>query len=108
MEYSYPIQFPVEPQQPEPLLEHIYQKTQHNWYNPDFIQTRPLEKLEAADDALPNVWPQAGLCQCPKNEPCMRGLDPVEVINAENAMRLYTTYTVCPGELSARFLAASY
>ena len=89
------------------VLEHLQDKTHHNRYASDFMFRDPFQKFMPADyytHPQSTAWPLAGSCR-PLTEPPLRGLNAAEVIQGENSMRLYATYTVCPGELNDRYMS---
>lgn len=89
------------------VLDWIKHKTHTDRYGTDFVRRMPYQKFDPADPINSNAWPLAGACRC-VDEPPMRGLNAAEVIQGENSMRLYQTFTVCPGELDARYMAAQF
>lgn len=86
------------------VLKHIHDKTSDNFFGTDFINKHPLQKHRSAYEYRSNEWPLAGKCAC-VSEPPHRGLNQAQIIDGENSVRMYTTYTVCPGEIDHRYVS---
>lgn len=90
------------------VLEHIEQKTHHDRYATDYICRQPLKKFGVPGcDINSTAYPLSMACQ-PIAEPPQIGLNQAEIVQGENSIRLYSTYTNCVGELDARFMAAQF
>jgi hypothetical protein len=88
------------------LLDYIENKTHQDRYSTDYIYKAPYVKLDVPDyDVQPNEYPLSQICQCVASVPEL-GLNQAEIVQGENSMRLYTTYTQCVGEFDDRFMAA--
>ncbi len=90
------------------LIDYIEKKTHLDRYQTDYMRRLPLKKLEASDctdDFSQRTYPLNLFCECIA-EPPEVGLNQAEIVQGENSMRLYSTYTNCVGELDDRFMAA--
>lgn len=109
------VPYDVDPHPPtharQTAWEHVLSKTNRIWdERGSYAKAIPKGHLCGSEDGTMNAYPAAydtsKSCSTPEDEPSMMGLNRMGVVDAQNLMRLYNTYTVAPGEFDARYVHA--
>lgn len=86
----------------ETALEQLERKTRANMIARDYAFIAPFQLTSVS-----SVPPMGGYCQ-PMIHQGAVGLTQSQIVNGENEMVLYSTFTRCPGEFDDRFMSMHF